>query len=148
MIYEDWRQCVPKDTGYISRYFLFISDWFQTRIRNLSIIYNYFLLTYHYNDLEKSLAAWSNMRCKIFKKGCNLNSIRKREIALRWFRDVFKIYELKMRSTLNLFQMHILKEYTEMLCRFLNQELISNRWYMFILRIYKCQIYKCGKRMH
>ena len=81
---------------------------------------------------KKSLAAWSNMRCKIFKKGCNLNSIRKREIALRWFRDVFKIYELKMRSTLNLFQMHILKEYTEMLCRFLNQELISNRWYMCI----------------
>ena len=76
---------------------------------------------------KKSLAAWSNMRCKIFKKGCNLNSIRKREIALRWFRDVFKIYELKMRSTLNLFQMHILKEYTEMLYRFLNQELISNR---------------------
>ena len=77
---------------------------------------------------KKSLAAWSNMRCKIFKKGCNLNSIRKREIALRWFRDVFKIYELKMRSTLNLFQMHILKEYTEMLYRFLNQELISYRW--------------------
>ena len=86
---------------------------------------------------KKSLAAWSNMRCKIFKKGCNLNSIRKREIALRWFRDVFKIYELKMRSTLNLFQMHILKEYTEMLCRFLNQELISNRWYMFIFTYFQ-----------
>ena len=78
---------------------------------------------------KKSLAAWSNMRCKIFKKGCNLNSIRKREIALRWFRDVFKIYELKMRSTLNLFQMHILKEYTEMLYRFLDQDIISKRWY-------------------
>ena len=106
IIYEDLR--------YI-KIFLFLRDWFQTKMRNLSTIYNYFLLTYHYNDLEKSLAAWSNMRCKILKKGCNSNSIRKREIALRWFRDVFKIYELKMRSTLNLFQMHILKEYTEML---------------------------------
>ena len=33
--------------------FSFLRDWFQTKIRNLSIIYNYFLLTYHYNDLEK-----------------------------------------------------------------------------------------------